>query len=53
MLRVGGGLALQVVAKVVILADCPGTREAIFNTGSRYDSRVPEYPLRTLVFYCT
>ena len=41
------GLVLQVVVKVVILADCPGTREAHFNPGSRHDSRVPEYPLRT------
>ena len=35
--------------KIVILADCRGTREAHFNTGSRPDRRVPEYPLRTLV----
>ena len=30
--------------KIVILADCPGTREAHFNTGSRPDSRIPGYP---------
>ena len=35
------GLVLQVVIKVVILADCPGTREAHFSTGTRPDSRVP------------
>ena len=44
------GLILQVMVKVTILADCPGTREVHFNTGSRPNSRVPEYPLRTLVY---
>ena len=38
------GLASQVMVKVVILADFPGTREAHFNTGSRPDCRVPGYP---------
>ena len=38
------GLALQVMVKVEILADFPGTREAHFNTGSWADSRVPGYP---------
>ena len=43
------GLVLQATVKVTILADGPGTREAYYNTGSRPDSRVPEYPLRTLI----
>ena len=43
------GLVLQAMVKVTILADFPGTREAHFNTGSRPDSRIPGYPLRTLV----
>ena len=42
-------IVLLVMVKVVILADCPGTQEAHFYTGSRPDSRVPEYPLRTLI----
>ena len=32
------------VVNIFILADCPGTREALYNTGSRHDSRIPGYP---------